>query len=230
MKTQKPEFLKDWNSNDHEKVNNAIVRFFSGQTMVNHKTEKVTFGGSLASIEDTLGLAYTSSSSFAMLAICNTHITDIENENFHYEYLALSKEGNVFLISQDKEENEKFNQLTFYGNERIKGSFTRVSDKVKTIDVTAKEWFDRVNGNSYFSAWITVNYQMDGEQSFGLPFQGGYRDHYISEAKEELIRRGFLENSEMDLTRFCRENGIILRRYKIENCKKKEIIEFGQNK
>ena len=29
---------------------------------------------------------------------------------------------------------------------------------IKTIDVNCKEWFDKLNGNSYFAGTISINY------------------------------------------------------------------------
>jgi len=48
--------------------------------------------------------------------------------------------------------------------------------QVKTIDVNGKHWFDRVNGNSYFSAEVVTNYGQADAQTFVLPFQYGYGD------------------------------------------------------
>lgn len=50
--------------------------------------------------------------------------------------------------------------------------------KIKTIDVQAKEWFDRTYGNSYFSMNVTVNYGMKNATTFYVPMQYGYGDHY----------------------------------------------------
>ena len=38
--------------------------------------------------------------------------------------------------------------------------------ETKTIDVNAKEWFDKINGNSYFCGTITLNYGMNNEETF----------------------------------------------------------------
>jgi len=32
--------------------------------------------------------------------------------------------------------------------------------KIKTIDVNVKEWFDKVNGNSYFAGTVSLNFGM----------------------------------------------------------------------
>jgi hypothetical protein len=53
---------------------------------------------------------------------------------------------------------------------------------MKTLDINAREWFDKINGNSYFSAQIVINYGTDSERRYFLPFQYGYGDHYQYEA------------------------------------------------
>ena len=42
--------------------------------------------------------------------------------------------------------------------------------KIKTIDIQAKEWFDKVNGNSYFSANVTINYGHENQKNIRLWF------------------------------------------------------------
>lgn len=97
--------------------------------------------------------------------------------------------------------------------------------KIKTIDINAKEWFDKVNGNSYFSGDITLNYGMKTEKNLSMPFQYGYENHYITQAHSELIKNGYITDidSSLALSRYCRENGIILRYNKQENCKKRDL-------
>ena len=51
--------------------------------------------------------------------------------------------------------------------------------ELKTIDIEAKEWRDKINGNSYFSSDVTLNYGMDSQEIIKLPFQYGYGDHYV---------------------------------------------------
>jgi len=48
--------------------------------------------------------------------------------------------------------------------------------KIKTIDVQAKEWFDKLNGNSYFSGIITLNFGMPDVETFIIRFQYGCGD------------------------------------------------------
>jgi len=37
---------------------------------------------------------------------------------------------------------------------------------MKTIDINAKEWFDKINGNSYFAGTITLDFGMKTEETF----------------------------------------------------------------
>ena len=67
-----------------------------------------------------------------------------------------------------------------------------MQNEIKTIDVIAKEWFDKVNGNSYFAGTITVNFGLPDQKEIKLPFQYGYGNLYEQQAfyalqKERLI-------------------------------------------
>ena len=101
--------------------------------------------------------------------------------------------------------------------------------KIKTIDINAKEWFDKVNGNSYFSAVIFINLGMKNSLEIKMPFQYGYGDHYIDMAKKELIERKLIKPEVYSnglseaLWAYCRENKIILRTNKQEGCLKREL-------
>jgi len=98
---------------------------------------------------------------------------------------------------------------------------------IKTIDVNAKEWFDKVNANSYFSAEITVNLGMKNEKTLTLPFSYGYGDSYRSDAFKAVKR-------ELNCFRTMHKNTaphrayakykITARHSKKTGCLKKELI------
>lgn len=93
--------------------------------------------------------------------------------------------------------------------------------KIKTIDIKAREWFDKLNGNSYFSVIIILNYNMRSEKTINIPFQYGYGDHYIDITGQELNKQGYIKLNELKpLWRYCKDNNIILRTDKKENCLK----------
>lgn len=97
--------------------------------------------------------------------------------------------------------------------------------KMRTIDIIALEWMDRINGNSYFAARLIINLQMKGEQTILLPFQYGYGDHYQDMAKQELKARGLLPNGINHLWQLS-ELGVIIRSSKMENCKKRDLKQL----
>ncbi len=101
--------------------------------------------------------------------------------------------------------------------------------KIKTIDIQAKEWFDRSAANSYFSANVTVNFGLPDAFTFPIPFQYGYDEHYIDIAQKELSKRGYLPNNDNNerLWRYCEKYYILLRTSKKENCLKKEVKAFS---
>jgi len=103
--------------------------------------------------------------------------------------------------------------------------------KIKTLDISAREWFDKVNGNSYFSAHVSINFGLKGQKDFAIEYQYGYGDHYLTIAFQELQKRGYIkaQDSNIALWRYCSEHNIILRKTKYENCLKRDMISFGAN-
>ena len=92
--------------------------------------------------------------------------------------------------------------------------------KILTLDINAKEWFDKVNGNSYFSAEIVINYGMNDSHTIKFPFQYGYGDHYQYMAIQELQKQGLTDKKYLhDL----RDDGIIVRTNMQRNCKKRDL-------
>ena len=98
--------------------------------------------------------------------------------------------------------------------------------KIKTIDVQAKDWIDKVNGNSYFSAIITLNFGLIDQKTINVPFQYGYGDYYIDSALQQLKTKNYLPADASVLWRYCNENNIQLRTSKKQNCLKSEVKNF----
>ena len=100
--------------------------------------------------------------------------------------------------------------------------------KIKTIDINGLEWFDKINGNSYFAGTITVNLGMKSEKIFNMPYQGGYDSQYIYEGfyvlhKAKVIN---IDRQRFSYWQYCRDNNIILRTNKHENCLKRELTNL----
>ncbi len=75
----------------------------------------------------------------------------------------------------------------------------------RSLFIEGREWFDKVNGNSYFSARIWV----DGGQVAILTFQYGYGDQYLYEAQKKLLELGYLpqEGKSAGLWTIAQEQG-----------------------
>ena len=81
--------------------------------------------------------------------------------------------------------------------------------RIKSLTIIAKEWFDKANGNSYFSARAFIN-----DAVVVLPFQYGYGDQYRQTALEAMEKekwlpvkyRGQNENGSDKAMNFEREN------------------------
>jgi len=100
------------------------------------------------------------------------------------------------------------------------------TENIKTIDINAKQWFDKINGNSYFSDIITLNFGLKNEKNINIPFQYGYEEQYEFVALHQLQCENLAPLKYSSLSIFCREHNIKLRRSKKENCLKSEVKNF----
>ena len=100
---------------------------------------------------------------------------------------------------------------------------TPTAYQVKTIDINCKQWFDKVNGNSYFAGLIILNFGQPNQEEIKMPFQYGYGDFYIHEALETLQVLGYITVTH---TADLREHGIIVRSNIQRGCKKRELMEY----
>lgn len=99
---------------------------------------------------------------------------------------------------------------------------------IKTIDIQGKKWFDRVNGNSYFSARVTINFGLENEKTVFVPFQYGYGDSYKHTSIEALREEGLLPDNTPSWECF-EKHCIILRSSLRDKCLKREVIAWGSN-
>lgn len=81
--------------------------------------------------------------------------------------------------------------------------------ELKTIDIQTKEWFDKVNGNTYFASLITLNYGLNDEVVLKNGFQYGYGSQSETEAFKTV--KNFLNIENMSLNQYCQENNIVVR-------------------
>lgn len=98
---------------------------------------------------------------------------------------------------------------------------------IKAIEVNAKEWFDRTNGNSYFAGNIYIEFDNHRVVEITMPFQYGYGTHYQQEAKATLTQFNYIsaEYGE-NLKTYCERNNIKYRTNFKDNCLKRELLAY----
>jgi len=60
--------------------------------------------------------------------------------------------------------------------------------KVKSVTVIGRKWFDKINGNTYFTAEILVN----GIHVRSMPFEYGYGEQYEQASLDWLEKSGLI--------------------------------------
>jgi len=83
--------------------------------------------------------------------------------------------------------------------------------KGDNITIIGRRWFDRINGNTYFSAVGLIN----GVQVVEIPFAYGYGNHYEDQIFKELQKAGYCADAENyknggseSFWRYCDRKGI----------------------
>ena len=96
---------------------------------------------------------------------------------------------------------------------------------IKSITINVKEWFDKVNGNSYFAGTIQID-----NKEYLMPFQYGYGNSYEQEAKKLLTEFNVIScEYGQNLRRYCLDNGIEYGAFIKTKCKKRELKEIENN-
>lgn len=93
-------FKKEWTETEYK----AIIKAFSRWEK---KNLIITYGRRERTTEDTYGLPYTSSSSFAMLSNTNVRAELRADQRFNFEWLGLTTENRLVAGFSDYFENEK---------------------------------------------------------------------------------------------------------------------------
>lgn len=88
---------------------------------------------------------------------------------------------------------------------------TQTAPNVKSITIIGRRWFDRVNGNTYFSAEGLVN----GKVAVSIDYEYGYGNQYEWSILSLLDKAGLLPGLEHYPSgtsesgwRYCERNGI----------------------
>ncbi len=95
----------------------------------------------------------------------------------------------------------------------------------RSIFIDVCEWRDKVNGNTYYSANVSV----DGLWQFSTGMKYGYGDQARHDVGEELIRRGVLTEGESHLAlRYVAEYQGIDLYVSYRDVLKRELPKFAQ--
>lgn len=102
-----------------------------------------------------------------------------------------------------------------------------INNKIFTIDIQAKEWFDKVNGNSYHAGEITINFGKENEKNFYFSLTYGYGDSYKQSALKLLADKNiFPTNDIIKLHEYIKNNSIEVRANIVRDCKKSELSQY----
>jgi hypothetical protein len=59
--------------------------------------------------------------------------------------------------------------------------------EIRSLFIEGRLWFDKINGNTYFSNRVWVN----GKVAFVMPFEYGYEMQFLHSALNELVKRAY---------------------------------------
>lgn len=96
---------------------------------------------------------------------------------------------------------------------------------IKTVDIQTKEWFDKVNGNSYFASVITLNFGLDNKVELKNGFQYGYGSFHEYEAWRTIFKHIGLDYNKFTWS-VISDNNIIVRTSK-NKALKRELKAIG---
>lgn len=100
--------LKSWNDKQNQFVENAIVNYFKQNNPSLRHIFDMRGCNPFDYLDNYLGLAFTSSSAFAALWVCNVHYPLHQNPNYIIRGFALNDKNEVIIYCLDDEENELF--------------------------------------------------------------------------------------------------------------------------
>lgn len=100
--------------------------------------------------------------------------------------------------------------------------------KIQTLDLQVKRWWDKVNGNSYFSARLILDYGIKTEKTFFIPFQYGYGNFPEQKSLELLKEKGYVKPEKYSMWDFTKSENVIYRFIDHGFTLQKEVKHFGE--
>jgi hypothetical protein len=97
--------------------------------------------------------------------------------------------------------------------------------KIRSLTILGRRWFNKVNGNTYFSAVGLIN----GEEKARIDFRCGCKNQYVYEIGEELCKNGIVKLKKYNagdhgpLWIHCRDNDIVFYTDVVDVSRKKDL-------
>jgi len=153
----------------------------------------------------------------------NLLVENIDETLLEKQRLAL---GNLITNMCDQEYTEEEGEML----EEVSGLLNMLDHWSKKtfvdVRVRVKEWYDKANGNYYFSASVWV----EGTLKVRLPLQYGYGDHGLDEAMRAFSNLTDSPSMKPGQTpwRYCEENKMRLEYNKEDGCLKRDVKVWGE--
>lgn len=108
--TEKRTFLNEWTPEQFRGMERKIRHHFAPRQINifknNIKTNFVRFNRTFKRLNEIMGFAYTSSSSYAGYWVCNAEVESNDHPGYKYIGFALGTNRKAYAILWDKDENE----------------------------------------------------------------------------------------------------------------------------
>jgi hypothetical protein len=97
----------------------------------------------------------------------------------------------------------------------------------KVIEINVREWFDKVNGNSYWSAHVFITESTDKiPTGYVFTFQYGYGDHSRAVVLNELSKLGEISGNNYQT---LRDSGVMVIHHKRDSRKRELMFDKDIN-
>lgn len=100
-------FKKELTDKDIKHLQAKIYKHFTDNARID-RHNKMVMARNFNELDNYLGLAYTSSSSFAMLSVCNEEVYLDTEKQYSYNCFGIDNNGFAFACCDDSEENSLY--------------------------------------------------------------------------------------------------------------------------
>lgn len=170
--------------------------------------------------------------------INNSHRVFMVTGDMNRQIFSNLKDVPAAIADMDNKDSVKI--FEFWNNKPVRVSPKKLAEylsanqipakSMRTLSVDCLEWFDKVNGNSYFAARVYINLGESDEAQISIPYEYGYGEQYRQSALKVLTDAGYIHpsNTCTNLYTYCKARNIPFSGTKQENCKKSELKAIGQ--